>query len=145
MDAGVDTKHMCLGAKMNEKIKQGSVTSSRKARKTYSVDKFYSEMMTGIQNTHAIRDHILPVETALELGVGILTENYRRPFKSLLDESKNMMNDNLREIIDDTLKAYPKFEDLGNTSSFSIYKFVKLLYIYIYITDFISSFHINSY
>ena len=106
---------------MNEKIKEGSVTSSRKARKTYSVDKFYSEMMTGIQNTHAIRDHILPVETALELGVGILTENYRRPFKALLDESKNMMNDNLREIIDDTLKAYPKFQDLGNAVSFILY------------------------
>ena len=120
MDASVDTKSMCLGAKMNEKIKEGSVASSREARKMYSVDTFYSELMIGIQNTHAIRDHILPVETALELGVGILTENYRRPFKSLLDESKNMMNDNLREIIDETLKAYPKFQDLGNAGSFII-------------------------
>ena len=98
---------------MNEKIKEGSVVSSRKARKTYSVDKFYTEMKIGIQNTHAIRDHILPVETALELGVGILTENYRRPYKSLLDESKITMNDDLRIIIEETLGAYPKFQDLG--------------------------------
>ena len=118
MDSGVDTKSMCLGAKMNEKIKEGSVTSSREARKAYSVDKFYSELKTGIQNTHAIRDHILPVETALELGVGILTENYRKPFKTLLDESKTMMTDNLRETIDETLKAYPKFQDLGNLQIF---------------------------
>ena len=113
MDSGVDTKSMGLGAKMNEKIKEGSVVSSRKARKTYSVDKFYTEMKIGIQNTHAIRDHILPVETALELGVGILTENYRRPYKSLLDESKITMNDDLRIIIEETLGAYPKFQDLG--------------------------------
>ena len=113
MDASVDTKAMGLGAKMNEKIKEGSIMSSRSARKTYSIDKFYSEIKTGIQNTHAIRDHMLPVETALEVGVGILTENYRRPFKNLLDDSKNMMNDCLRDIVDDTLKAYPKFQDLG--------------------------------
>ena len=113
MDSGVDTTTMGLGAKMNEKVKEGSVVSSRKARKAYSVDKFYSEMKVGIQNTHAIRDHILPVETALELGVGILTENYRRPYKRLLDESKNTMNDDLRSIIEETLGAYPKFQDLG--------------------------------
>ena len=113
MDSGVDTKSTCLGAKMNEKIKEGSVSASKEARKTYSVENFRSEMMRGIQNTHAIRDHILPVETALELGVGILTENYRRPFKTLLDESKSLMNDNLREMIEETLKAYPKFQDLG--------------------------------
>ena len=129
MDSGVDTKSMCLGAKMNEKIKEGSVTSSREARKAYSVDKFYSELKTGIQNTHAIRDHILPVETALELGVGILTENYRKPFKTLLDESKTMMTDNLRETIDETLKAYPKFQDLGNFHLFIRYIYSKDPYI----------------
>ena len=123
MDSGVDTKSMGLGAKMNEKVKEGSIASSRKARKTYSVDKFYSEMKVGIQNTHAIRDHILPVETALELGVGILTENYRRPYKRLLDESKNTMNDDLRAIIDDTLGGYPKFQDLGKIESVEYFIF----------------------
>ena len=55
MDSGVDTTTKGLGAKMNEKVKEGSVVSSRKARKAYSVDKFYSEMKVGIQNTHAIQ------------------------------------------------------------------------------------------
>ena len=77
----------------------------------------YAEMKIGIQNTHAIRDHILPVETALELGVGILTENYRQPYKKLLDDSKITMNDDLRVIIEDTLGAYPKFQDLGIVNS----------------------------
>ena len=113
MDTNVDTKAMGLGAKMNEKIKEGSIISSRNARKAYSAEKFYSEMKIGIQNTHAIRDHIMPVETALEVGVGILTENYRRPFKTLLEDSKAIMSDSLRDIIDETLRAYPKFQDTG--------------------------------
>ena len=121
MDSSVDTKVMSLGAKMNEKVKEGCISASLVARKTYSVECFFSEIKIGIQNTHGIRDHILPVETTLELGVGILTENYRRPFRKLLEESKTMMNVNLSDIIDETLKAYPKLQDLGKWYSIEIH------------------------
>ena len=117
MDSSVDTKVMSLGAKMNEKVKKGCISASLIARKTYSVESFFSEMKIGIQNTHGIRDHMLPVETTLELGVGILTENYRRPFRKLLEESTTMMNVNLSDIIDETLNPYPKLQDLGTSRS----------------------------
>ena len=61
---------------MNEKVKEGCISASLIARKTYSVESFFSEMKIGIQNTHGIRDHMLPVETTLELGVGNRYERY---------------------------------------------------------------------
>ena len=113
MDSDVNTKEKGLGAKINEQVKEGTISSSKEARKTYSVESFYSELKTGIQNSHAIRDHILPVEIALEIGVGVLTECYRRPFNNLLNDSSELITVNIRTIVEDTLKAYPKFQDLG--------------------------------
>ena len=114
MSSNIDTQSKGLGAKMNEILKKGTIDCSRKARSTHSVDRFYSEMTVGIQNTHAYRDHSLPVETILEVGVKILTENYRRPLKKLLEDSKNTMHHELGEMVEETLRMYPKCLDMGN-------------------------------
>ena len=48
----------------------------------------------------------------LEIGVSLLTENYRRPFKSLLDNSTDFLKKEISETLEFTLKPYPKFQDL---------------------------------
>ncbi len=73
----VDTEKMDLGALMNETIKKGTVQSAKEAREIYSVQEFHSKLSNGIKNAHAIRDQLMPVELILDVGVGLLAENYR--------------------------------------------------------------------
>ena len=73
----VDTEKMDLGALMNETIKKGTVQSAKEAREIYSVHEFHSKLSNGIKNAHAIRDQLMPVELILDIGVGLLAENYR--------------------------------------------------------------------
>ena len=73
----VNTEQTDLGAKMNETIKQGAVLSAKEAREFYTIEEFHSKLSRGIQNCHAIRDQLMPVELVLEIGVGLLAENYR--------------------------------------------------------------------
>ena len=73
----VNTEKCDLGALMNETIKKGAVISAKEAREFYSVQEFHSKLSKGIQNCHAIRDQLMPVELVLDIGVGLLAENYR--------------------------------------------------------------------
>jgi Dynamin central region len=73
----VNTEEIDLGARMNETIKQGTVQSAKEAREYYTVHEFHSKLSKGIRNCHAIRDQLMPVELVLDIGVGLLAENYR--------------------------------------------------------------------
>jgi len=73
----VSTEKMDLGAEMNETIKKGAVEAAKEAREFYSINDFHSKLSRGIQNSHAIRDQLMPVELVLDIGVGLLAENYR--------------------------------------------------------------------
>ena len=76
---------------MRKLSKEGAVTASKEARQTQSVEEFHRILTTGIRNTHAIRDNVFPEEIVLEIGVSLLTENYRKPFKELLDNSTDFL------------------------------------------------------
>jgi dynamin 1-like protein len=73
----VSTEKTDLGAMMNEVIKQGTVQSAKEAREFFTVKEFHSKLSIGIKNSHAIRDQLMPVELVLDIGVGLMTENYR--------------------------------------------------------------------
>ena len=73
----VNTERIDLGALMNETVKQGAVLSAKEAREFYRIEEFHSKLSTGIRNSHAIRDQLMPVELVLDIGVGLLAENYR--------------------------------------------------------------------
>ena len=77
----VDTEKVDLGALMNETIKKGTVQSAKEAREIYSVKEFHSKLSNGIKNAIAIRDQLMPVGLILDIGVGLLAENYRYSFK----------------------------------------------------------------
>jgi len=47
-----------------------------------------------------------------EIGVGILTENYRTPFKELLQETSKMLTKNMISALEKTLGAFPYFKDV---------------------------------
>ncbi len=73
----VNTENVELGARMNETIKQGVVLSAKEAREFYTIEEFHSKLSKAIQNCHAIRDQMMPVELVLDCGVRLLAENYR--------------------------------------------------------------------
>lgn len=108
----VNTEKTELGALMNQKIKQGTVKAAKEARQFYTVEEFHAKLSTGIRNSHAIRDQLMPVELVLDIGVGLLTENYRSPFKNLLEESTRTLNTGLQQTLEATLHIYPKFKDM---------------------------------
>ena len=55
---------------------------------------------------------LLPQELVLEIGVGLLTECYRKPMKMLLGESYEFLKNSIKTIMGDTLGIYQKFEEL---------------------------------
>eukprot|EP00092_Neocalanus_flemingeri_P026987 GFUD01029268.1.p1 GENE.GFUD01029268.1~~GFUD01029268.1.p1 ORF type:complete len:718 (-),score=188.67 GFUD01029268.1:332-2485(-) len=112
LDTKVNTETIGTGANMNEKIKKGAVKASKEARQTHSVEEFHRILKTGIRNTHAIRDNVFPEEIVLEIGVSLLTENYRKPFKELLDDSTEFLKNDVSGTLEHALKPYPKFHDL---------------------------------
>ena len=112
LDTKVNTETIETGANMNEKIKKGAIVASKDARQKHSVEEFHRILTTGIRNTHAIRDNVFPEEIVLEIGVSLLTENYRKPFKELLDNSTDFLKSDITEALEHSLKPYPKFQDL---------------------------------
>ena len=112
LDTKVNTDTIGTGANMNEKIKKGAINASKDARQTHSVEEFHRILTTGIRNTHAIRDNVFPEEIVLEIGVSLLTENYRKPFKELLDNSTDFLKSDIAEALELSLKPYPKFQDI---------------------------------
>jgi dynamin 1-like protein len=108
----VDIKELSAGASLNEKIKGGTIEASRMARQTYKVEEFHGKLMTAKRNVHGIRDNFLPQELVLEIGVGLLTECYRKPLKLLLEESYELLKKFIKDILEETLGVYEKFKRL---------------------------------
>ena len=102
------------GAQMNTIIKEGALGASQVARRTYSVDDFLSKLTVAKSNVTAIRDEAFPEGLVLEIGVGLLTECYRKPFLGLLNESCEFLKQEVSKILKDTLEIYPECEKLVN-------------------------------
>lgn len=76
----------------------------------YSVEEFHRVLEKSIQKVHGIRDNMFPVELVLEVAVSLLTENYRDPFKNLLNKATEYLIKDIITMLDDTLKPYPHFK-----------------------------------
>ena len=111
-DVRVDSEELNTGFILNEMLKRGAVEASRAARQTESVHDFLARLVENLRKVHGIRDHIFNSDLALEIGVAILTENYRKPFKDLLQETSTELNKNVIKALDATLGNYPHFKDL---------------------------------
>ena len=111
-DVQVNTREIETGATMNREIKAGAVAAAREAKETYSVEDFHKLLITGKANSHAFRDNVFPEALVLDIGVGLLTECYRNPFKALLHKITNYLKTNVSTKLDQTLEVYPKFRDL---------------------------------
>ena len=108
----VDIREIGAGASLNEIIKLGAIEASKKARQTYKVEEFLDHLMKAKRNVHGIRDNLLPQELVLDIGVGLLTECYRKPMKILLEESYEFLINSIKTVLGDTLGIYQKFEEL---------------------------------
>ena len=53
-----------------------------------------------------------PDKNILEMGVAILTENYRIPFKNLLDNFVSNLTNTIINDLETTLGSFPHFKDL---------------------------------
>lgn len=112
-DVRVDSEELNTGFTLNEMLKRGAVEASRAARQTESVEEFHHRLVENLKKVHGIRDHIFNSDLVLEIGVAILTENYRQPFKDLLQETSTELNKNIIKALDVTLGNYPRFKDLA--------------------------------
>ena len=100
------------GAQMNILIKDGALSASQEARRTYSVDDFLQKLIVCKRNVTAIRDGAFPEGLVLEIGVGLLTECFRKPLMDLLDKSCKFLTKEISVIFGETLGIYPEFEKL---------------------------------
>ena len=114
-DIRVDSEDLNTGFALNELLKKGAVEASRAARQAESVHEFHKRLVDNLKKIRGIRDHIFPDQLVLEIGVAILTENYRLPFGSLLQESINVLTRNVIAALEVTLGAFPHFKDLVQT------------------------------
>ena len=112
LNTRVDITEIGAGASLNEIIKKGVIEASKKARETYKVHEFHDQLIKAKRNVHGIRDNLLPQELVLEIGVGLLTECYRKPMKMLLGESYEFLKNSIKTVLVDTLGIYQKFEEL---------------------------------
>ena len=102
------------GSQMNTLIKEGALSASEIARRTYSVDDFLNKLTMAKSNVTAIRDEAFPEGLVLDIGVGLLTVCYRKPFLDLLNGSCDFLKQEISKILKDTLGIYPEFEKLVN-------------------------------
>ena len=112
LNVRVATEELSTGFDLNELIKKGTNEASKTARKKQSVVKFHGLLIENLKKNRGIRDNIFPDQLVLEIGVGILTENYRKPFKNLLQETTKMLTDDMIIALDTTLGAFPYFKDV---------------------------------
>ena len=112
LDVRVASEELNTGFIINEKIKKGANEASRAARTQDSIETFHKTLVENLQKSRAIRDNIFPDQLVLEIGVGMLTENYRIPFKNLLQDTTKVLTDNIIKALEATLGAFPHFKDL---------------------------------
>jgi len=110
-DVRVDTENLNTGFKLNDMIKQGAVEASKSARQKESVEEFHEKLVTNLQKIRGVRDTIFPDQLVLEIGVAILVENFRIPFKNLLYKCSSFLTNNVIAALDLTLGDFPNFKD----------------------------------
>lgn len=74
LSTNVEMEAEATGAKMNILIKDGALSASQVARRTYSVDDFLRKLIVSKRNITAIRDEAFPEGLVLEKGVDLLTD-----------------------------------------------------------------------
>ena len=102
------------GAQINILVKDGVLSASEAARRTYSVDNFIKKLIMAKRNVAGIRDEAFPEGLVLEIGVGLLTESYRKPLLALLDNTFAFLIQEVSKVFNETLGIYPVFEKLVN-------------------------------
>ena len=112
LDVRVASEELNTGFIISEKIKKRAKEASRAARTQDSFETFHKTLLENLQKSRAIRDNIFPDQLVLEIGVGMLTENYRIPFKNLLQDTTEVLTDNIIKALEATLGAFPHFKDL---------------------------------
>ena len=102
LDIRVEVRDLEAGAALNEIIKKGARKASQEARRKYEVKQFHDILDKARHNM------------VLEIGVGLLTECYRGPMKSLLEETykvfKNVIETALKTEV--TVSHYENFQEL---------------------------------
>ena len=89
LDVRVELRDLEAGAALNEIIKKGARKASQEARRKYEVKQFHDILDKARHNM------------VLEIGVGLLTECYRGPMKSLLEETYKVF----KNVIETALKT----------------------------------------
>ena len=112
LSTNVAMEDEATGAQMNILIKDGALSASQEARRTYSVDDFLQKLIVSKRNVTAIRDGAFPEGLVLEIGVGLLTECFRKPLMDLLDNSCKFLTKEVSVILGETLGIFPEFEKL---------------------------------
>ena len=102
LDIRVEVRDLEAGAALNEIIKKGVRKASQEARQKYDVKQFHDILLKARHNV------------VLDIGVGLLTECYRKPMKSLLEETykvfKNVIETALKT--EATVSNFENFQEL---------------------------------
>ena len=93
-------------------LKMEAIAASKTAQTKQNQQLFYDRVLVSLKKEAGLKDKMTPQRSILETGVAILTENYRVPFRDLLDDFVSNLTRTLVDDLETTLGSFPQFKAL---------------------------------
>ena len=108
----MDSHKVLTGFSFSDVLKMEAIATSKGAQTKQSQQDFYERVLLSLKKEGRAKDKLTPDKNILEMGVSILTENYRIPFKNLLDDFVSNLTRMITNDLETTLGSFPHFKDL---------------------------------
>ena len=108
----MDSHKVLTGFSFSDVLKMEAIAASKGAQTKHSQQDFYERVLLSLKKEGRTREKLTPDKNILEMGVSVLTENYRIPFKNLLDDFVSNLTRTIINDLETTLGSFPHFKDL---------------------------------
>ena len=108
----IDSHKVLTRFSFSDILKMEAIAVSKEAQTKHSQQDFYERVLLSLKKEGGTREKITPDKNILEMGVAIMTENFRVPFKKLLDDFVSNLTRTIINDLETTLGSFPLFKDL---------------------------------
>ena len=108
----MDSHKVLTRFSFSDVLKMEAIAVSKGAQTKHSQQDFYERVLLSLKKEGGTNEKMTPDKNILEMGVAILTENYRIPFKNLLDDFVSNLTRTIINDLETTLGSFPHFKDL---------------------------------
>ena len=108
----IDSHKVLTRFSFSDVLKMEAIAVSKGAQTKHSQQDFYERVLLSLKKEGGTKDRMTPDKNILEMGVAIMTENFRVPFKKLLDDFVSNLTRTIINDLETTLGSFPHFKDL---------------------------------